>query len=83
MRAMGLAGADRGRAWVVTTHAAEGARPADLVDRHFVARRPNQLWVSAFTYLTTWSGVVYVAFVIDVFARRIVGWRGPLAEQTR
>ena len=48
---------------------------ADLVDRHFTATRPNQLWVSDFTYVATWRGFVYVAFVIDVFARRIVGWR--------
>ena len=50
-------------------------RPADLVDRHFTATRPNQLWVADFTYVATWRGFVYVAFVIDVFARRIVGWR--------
>ena len=76
MRAMGLRGAVRGRAWVTTTQADSGAdRPVDLVDRHFVATRPNQLWVSDFTYVATWRGFVYVAFVIDVFARRIVGWR--------
>ena len=75
MRAMGLAGAVRGRAWVTTTHAGEGGRPVDLVDRRFVATRPNQLWVSDFTYVATWGGFVYVAFVIDVCARRIVGWR--------
>ena len=51
------------------------ARPTDLVDRHFTATRPNQLWVADFTYVATWRGFVYVAFVIDVFARRIVGWR--------
>lgn len=50
-------------------------RPRDLVDRNFTATRPNQLWVSDFTYVATWRGFVYVAFVIDVFARRIVGWR--------
>ena len=50
MRAMGLAGAVRGRAWITTTHAGEGGRPVDLVDRQFVATRPNQLWVSDFTY---------------------------------
>ena len=76
MRAMGLQGVTRGRAWAVTTHAeAAGARPADLVDRRFTATRPNQLWVADFTYVATWRGFVYVAFVIDVFARRIVGWR--------
>jgi len=76
MRAMGLAGAVRGRAWVRTTHAeADLSRPHDLVDRDFSATRPNQLWVADFTYVATWRGFVYVAFVIDAFARRIVGWR--------
>ena len=75
MRAMGLEGAVRGRAWITTTHAGNGSRPADLVDRQFVATRPNQLWVSDFTCVATWGGFTYVAFVLDVFARRIVGWR--------
>jgi transposase InsO family protein len=76
MRQLGLRGAVRGRAWIITTRADDtAARPADLVDRHFVATRPNQLWVSDFTYVATWRGFVYVAFVIDVFARCIVGWR--------
>jgi transposase InsO family protein len=82
MRGMGLAGAVRGRAWVTTTQAADGGRPADLVDRQFIATRPNQLWVSDFTYVATWSGFVYVAFVIDVFARRIVGWRVSASMRT-
>jgi putative transposase len=82
MRAMGLAGAVRGRAWTITTQAAEGTRPTDLVDRHFAATRPNQLWVSDFTYVATWSGFVYVAFVVDVFARRIVGWRVSASLRT-
>ena len=83
MRAMGLRGAVRGRAWVTTTQADGGAdRPVDLVDRHFVATRPNQLWVSDFTYVATWRGFVYVAFVIDVFARRIVGWRVSTSLRT-
>ena len=76
MRQMGLRGAVRGRAWIITTRADDtAARPSDLVDRHFVATRPNQLWVADFTYVATWRGFVYVAFVIDVFARCIVGWR--------
>ena len=82
MRAMGLRGAVRGRAWITTTHAGDGARPRDLVDRQFVATRPNQLWVSDFTYVATWGGFVYVAFVIDVFARRIVGWRVSASMRT-
>jgi putative transposase len=74
MHAMDLRGASRGRAWKVTTQSdAATARPADLVDRHLTATRPNQLWVADFTYVA-WRGFVYVAFVIDVFARRIVGW---------
>jgi len=76
MRAMGLSGAVRGRAWKVTTQSQPALdRPRDLVDRQFEATRPNQLWVSDFTYVATWAGFVYVAFVIDVFSRRIVGWR--------
>ena len=76
MREMGLTGAVRGRAWVVTTQSQPARdRPTDLVDRDFTATRPNQLWVSDFTYVATWAGFVYVAVVIDVFARRIVGWR--------
>ena len=76
MRAMGLRGAVRGRAFKVTTTADESAvRPPDLVQRDFRASRPNQLWVADLTYVATWLGFVYVAFVIDVFSRAIVGWR--------
>ena len=76
MRELGLRGVSRGRAWKITTQADPVvARPTDLVDRQFTATRPNQLWVSDFTYVATWRGFVCVAFVIDVFARRIVGWR--------
>jgi putative transposase len=83
MREMGLAGAVRGRAWVTTTQSeADAPRPADLVERDFTATRPNQLWVSDFTYVATWRGFVYVAFVIDVFARRIVGWRASASLRT-
>ena len=83
MREMGLAGAVRGRAWTTTTQAQAGAdRPRDLVDRNFTATRPNQLWVSDLTYVASWRGFVYVAFVIDVFARRIVGWRVSTSLQT-
>ena len=83
MKAMGLAGVVRGRAWVTTTYAApDGDRSPDLVERNCTATRPNQLWVSDFTYVATWRGVVYVAFVIDVFARRIVGWRVSASLRT-
>jgi putative transposase len=76
MHVLGLKGAVRGRAWITTTQA-DAHVPAlrDLVDRQFVATRPNQLWVADFTFVATWRGFVYVAFIIDVFARRIVGWR--------
>jgi putative transposase len=83
MRAMGLQGAVRGHAWVTTTRPATTAeRPSDLVERDFTATRPNQLWVADFTYVATWRGFVYVAFVIDVFARRIVGWRVSASLRT-
>jgi transposase InsO family protein len=82
MQAMGLRGTGRGRAWVTTTQADTPARSPDLVKRQFTATRPNQLWVSDFTYVATWRGFVYVAFVIDVFARRIVGWRVSASLQT-
>jgi transposase InsO family protein len=76
MRRLGLAGVVRGRKFTVTTIAeTAAARPADLVTRQFTAVRPNQLWVADLTYVATWRGFVYVAFVIDVFSRRIVGWR--------
>jgi transposase InsO family protein len=76
MRQLGLRGAVRGRAFKPTTVSdAQLRRPADLVSRNFVVQRPNALWVSDLTYVATWRGFVYVAFVIDAFARRIVGWR--------
>ncbi|WP_157063883.1 IS3 family transposase [Methylobacterium tarhaniae] len=75
MRKMGLAGVVRGRTVRTTIPDPAAACPLDRVNRHFKAPRPNALWVSDFTYVATWSGFVYVAFVIDVFARRIVGWR--------
>jgi putative transposase len=75
MRSLGLQGVVRGRK-CRTTIAEEGAeRPLDWDNRQFEASRPNQLWVADFTYVATWTRFVYVAFVIDVFARRIIGWR--------
>jgi putative transposase len=75
MRELGLFGAVRGRRFKTTVPAEVAARPMDLVERDFTAERPNRLWVSDFTYVATWRGFVYVAFVIDTFSRRIVGWR--------
>ena len=70
MRAMGLHGVVRGRAYKMTTIVDEAAqRPADLMQRNFTADRPNQLWVADITYVATWAGFVYVAFVTDVFSR--------------
>ena len=75
MRALGLQGVIRGRTFKTTVPDEPGVRPLDLVDRDCTATRPNQLWVADLTYVATWRGFVYVAFVIDVFARMIVGWR--------
>ena len=75
MRKMGLFGVTRGRHKRTTIAADRDERPLDLVRRSFHADRPNQLWVADFTYVATWSGFVYVAFIIDVFSRMIVGWR--------
>jgi transposase InsO family protein len=75
MRSLGLRGAVRGAKRRTTISRDQTEYPADLVKRQFVAMRPNQLWVADFTYVATWAGFVYVAFVIDVFSRRIIGWR--------
>jgi transposase InsO family protein len=82
MRRLGLRGVMRGK--VVRTTFGDPAAPCplDRVNRQFKADRPNQLWVSDFTYVSTWAGFVYVAFVIDVFARRIVGWRVSRSMRT-
>jgi transposase InsO family protein len=75
MRQMGLKGAVRGKSVKTTIIDRSAPCPLDRVNRQFQALRPNALWVSDFTYVATWQGFVYVAFVIDTFARRIVGWR--------
>jgi transposase InsO family protein len=75
MRTMGLQGVVRGKTVRTTISNAAVPCPLDRVNRQFKAPHPNALWVSDFTYVATWAGFVYVAFVIDVFARRIVGWR--------
>ena len=82
MKALGIAGVVRGKT-VRTTWADQAAeRPADLVDRQFRADAPNRLWVADLTYVKTHSGWVYVAFVIDVFSRRIVGWQASRSLRT-
>ena len=75
MRRMGLQGAVRGRRVKTTRAVVHGERPDDRVNREFQVRRPNALWVSDLTYVATWRGFAYTAFVIDAYARRIVGWR--------
>jgi putative transposase len=75
MKAEGLRGVVRGRRVRTTIPDTQAERPRDLVQRDFTAPAPNRLWVADFTYVSTWRGFVYVAFVIDVFSRRIVGWR--------
>ena len=74
MRRDGLVGNRRGKRRKTTIPDAAASRPADLVDRRFVAERPNQLWVADITYISTWSGVCYAALVIDVYSRMVVGW---------
>ena len=76
MRSEGLQGVIRGRRAKTTIPNQSDSRPLDLVDRDFTADRPNQLWVADLTYVATWLGMVYVAFIIDVYSRMIVGWRG-------
>jgi transposase InsO family protein len=83
MRQLGIQGVTRGRAFTTTTTPDEMlVRPRDLVDRDFTAEAPNQLWVSDLTYVATWSGFVYVGFVIDVYSRRIVGWQASTSLRT-
>ena len=82
MKADGLHGVVRGRRVRTTRPDGLADRPRDWVHRHFTATRPNQRWVADFTYVATWRGFVYVAFVIDVFARRIVGWRARTSMRT-
>jgi len=82
MREMGLQGAVRGKTFKTTIPDTAAVRPPDLVDRNFTATRPNQLWVADLTYVATWRGFVYVAFVIDVFSRLIVGWRASTSLRT-
>jgi transposase InsO family protein len=82
MQAKGLQGAVRGRKFKTTTPDESALRPPDRVERNFTATRPNQLWVADLTYVVTWQGFVYVAFVIDVFSRKIVGWRTTQSLRT-
>jgi putative transposase len=82
MRELGLVGARRGRRVRTTVPDGAAARPADLVERNFNPSAPNRTWVADFTYVPTWSGMVYVAFVLDAYSRRILGWRAATSMRT-
>jgi putative transposase len=82
MRELGLRGVSRGRDKRTTIPDPAAERPADLVQRRFAPTAPNRLWVADITYVSTWSGWVYVAFVIDAYARRIIGWRTATSMTT-
>ena len=82
MGELGLEGVRRGKTRRTTTPDETAPRPADLVERNFTATRPNELWVADLTYVATWSGFVYVAFVVDVFSRYIVGWQASRSLRT-
>jgi putative transposase len=75
MREQGIRGASRAKKHFTTKADPSAVRAPDLVNRNFTASRPDALWVADFTYCSTWSGIVYVAFIIDVFSRRLVGWK--------
>jgi transposase InsO family protein len=82
MRELGLTGAVRGKKVVTTIANPAAERAPDLVDRNFVAHAPNRTWVADFTHVAAWAGTVYVAFVVDTFSRRIVGWSAAPTKHT-
>jgi putative transposase len=82
MKDLQLRGVRRGKRVMTTRPDPAAPRPADLVNRRFRPTAPNRLWVADYTYVSTWSGMVYVAFVIDAYARRILGWRASTSMQT-
>ncbi len=82
MRELGIEGVRRGKTRRTTTPEETAPRPADLVERNFSAARPNELWVADLTYVATWSGFVYVAFIVDVYSRFIVGWQTSRSLRT-
>ncbi|WP_460086543.1 IS3 family transposase [Streptomyces variabilis] len=83
MRELGIAGAVRGRKVITTIPDQQAERAPDRVERDFVAGAPNRCWVADSTHVATWAGVVYVAFVVDTFSRRIVGWSAATSKETR
>ena len=82
MRKLGLQGVIRGKTWKTTKPDTSSPRPADLVDRQFQVVAPNRLWVADLTYIRTWSGMTYAAFVMDAFSRRILGWQTSTTLRT-
>ncbi|MFE1856387.1 IS3 family transposase [Streptomyces sp. NPDC059489] len=82
MRELGIQGAVRGKRVITTIPGGQAERAPDLVDRDFVADAPNRCWVADFTHVKTWSATVYVAFVVDTFSRRIVGWSAATMKET-
>ncbi len=82
MRKLGLKGVIRGKTWKTTKPDTSARRPADLVDRQFTVAAPNRLWVADLTYVRTWAGMVYSAFVMDAFSRRILGWQTSTTLRT-
>ena len=83
MRELGLAGVRRGRRVRTTVPGKDGHRAPDLLGRDFTAPAPNRRWVADFTYVTAWCGIVYVAFVVDVYSRAIVGWSAATHKRAK
>lgn len=83
MREIGISGAVRGKKVITTITDPAAERAPDLLDRDFVASAPNRCWAAGFTHVAAWSGVVYVAFVVDTFSRRIVGWSASMSKETQ
>ncbi|MFE9614329.1 IS3 family transposase, partial [Streptomyces sp. NPDC006012] len=82
MRELGITGAVRGKLVITTLPGGQAERAPDLLDRDFVAAAPNRFWVADFTHVKTWAHVVYVAFAVDTFSRRIVGWSAATVKET-
>lgn len=82
MRRLGLRGVIRGKTWKTTKPDTSSPRPADLVDRRFAVTAPNRLWVADLTYVRTWAGMTYAAFVLDAYSRRILGWQTATTLRT-
>ncbi len=82
MRTLGLVGVRRDKGIRTTIPAKDGIRAGDLLDRDFTATAPNLVWVTDFAYVKTWAGFVYVAFILDVYAQRIVAWHAATTKQT-